>query len=419
MNHIKPLTGIKVLELASYIAGPTCGMLLANWGAEVIKLESLKGDEWRISGVYYGIPVDENEVPFFDVCNANKKSISLDLKSEGGMEVFQSLLQSSDVFVTNLRPASLSKMKIGYDDIKESCPRLIYASLTGYGENGPFADAPGFDAVSFWARSGFLVDQADPSGYPVVPPSGFGDASTGTTLFGAICASLLGREKTGCGDYLSISLFGTALWFASLQIILNQERYGDYYPKKRLEINPFECAYRCSDGEWMMLAFSDYDMHVAPLFKILGMERELENPNFASMELCMINRAALILRLEEAFQAHSSGELARIFAEEKLVFDLMGHYRNVPQDVQALANRYIQNLSCPSGAEVAVSMPPVKSQQLGEYVPARGPFLGEDTRALLEKLGYGEDKIDNMLENKIAFQHEHRRSEAPAAQHTK
>ena len=409
MQNAKPLDGIKVVELASYIAGPTCGMLLASWGAEVIKLESLKGDEWRISGVYYGIPVDENEVPFFDVCNANKKSLSLDLKSEDGMKAFRALLESSDVFITNLRPKSLDKMKIGYDIIKESCPRLIYASLTGYGETGPFADAPGFDASSFWARSGFLVDQADPSGYPVVPPSGFGDASTGTALFGAICAALIGREKTGCGDYLSISLFGTALWFAGLQIILNQERYGDYYPKKRHEINPFECAYRCCDNEWIMLAFSDYDTHIAPLFRILGMEEELSNPDFASMELCMTNRAALIPSLEKAFLQHSSAELCRVFAEEKLVFDLMGHYRNIPQDSQALANSYIQELSCQSGAKVAVSVPPVKSRQLGQYSPVRGPFLGEDTAALLRTLGYSEDAINCLLESKAAFQHARRR----------
>ena len=198
-----PLSGIKVLDLSTYVAAPVCCRLLADMGAKVIKVERPDGDTWRTTGKAY-VPdrFSDGENPVFDIYNSGKQHIALDLKTPQGKEVFWRLLEQADVFVTNTRPAALRRLGISYEDLKKQFPKLIYGIVLGYGEEGPEKDKPAFDTTGFWSKSGFLRDMATMGEHyaPVNPPFGVGDTITGYLLMGEICAALYRRSQTGLGD---------------------------------------------------------------------------------------------------------------------------------------------------------------------------------------------------------------------------
>ena len=186
----KPLEGLRVVELTTYVAAPTCGKLLRDQGAEVIKVEAPRGDAWR-----YNFALSDHPNPRFHICNAGKKSIVLDLKTEEGLASLHKLIARADVFITNTRSQSLIRLGLDHDTLCERYPRLIYAFLSGYGEAGPDADLPGFDTVAYWAKSGFMADMSISTGhnYPVDSPVGVGDSVTGMTLYAGVMTALLQR----------------------------------------------------------------------------------------------------------------------------------------------------------------------------------------------------------------------------------
>ena len=187
----KPLEGIKVVELANYVAAPVIGRILADLGADVTKIEGKGGDTWRMTAGNL-TRTEQDELPVFDIFNVGKKSITLNLKDPKGKEVFFKLLEDADVLITNTRHQSLVKLGVDYDSIKERFPRLIYATLTGYGYEGPDCNAPGFDNIAFWSRSGFSADMTidGPGSYPVNSRMAMGDTLAGTTLFGGVMTAL-------------------------------------------------------------------------------------------------------------------------------------------------------------------------------------------------------------------------------------
>ena len=187
----KPLEGIRVIEMANYVAAPIVGRMLADMGAEVIKIEGRGGDAWRnTSASHTQTGWDEN--PLFDLFNVGKKSLSLNMKTPEGKKIFFELLEKADVLITNTRQQSLVKLGVDYDSLKDRFPRLIYATLTGYGYEGPDCNAPGFDNIAFWSRPGFSADMTieGPGSYPVNSRYAMGDTISGTTLFGGIMTAL-------------------------------------------------------------------------------------------------------------------------------------------------------------------------------------------------------------------------------------
>ena len=193
MSVHKPLEGIKVVELASFVAAPAAGRMLAEMGADVIRVESTAGDPWRFYGVNCGLTVADEENPLFDLYNLGKRDIQLDTKTLEGKEILLRLLGEADVCITNNRLKSLVRAGLDYDSLKDRFPKLIYGLVTGYGQTGPDVDAPGYDGVAFFSRSGMLADMAEPGGYPASAPGCVGDGATGAALFGGICAALLNR----------------------------------------------------------------------------------------------------------------------------------------------------------------------------------------------------------------------------------
>ena len=403
MDIKKPLEGIRVVELANFVAAPSAGRMLTDWGAEVIHVESMAGDNWRTYGNNCGVPVTEQENPVFDCYNANKKSLQIDIKNPEGRAALLRLIGTADVFLTNNRPKALKRAGLDYETLKAQFPRLIFAHVTGYGQQGPDVDAPGFDGVAFFARSGLMVDLADPSGYPYTAPGCFGDAATGTGMFGAICAALYAREKTGQGDFLDVSLFGSANWM--LACLMTFTQYGYKYPKERTEINPLVNCYRCSDGEWVQISVVDRTKWPV-LAKALNIEYLLEDPRFCNGVVLAHHRPEIIPILEDVISKYDSVTLLKILAENDIVCSRLRHIKELASDPQGIANGYVRPFTFESGNSYMMPTPPLRSGNIGEMPISRGPLLGENTDEVLKSAGLTDEELAHLKEVGAIHQHD-------------
>ena len=211
-----PVSGIKVVELGVWVAGPAAGGILADWGADVVKIESPQGDPARTFSKMFGIELDVN--PPFEMDNRSKSSIVLDLRSDEGRATALELLAEADVFLTNVRPAALQRLGLDYETLSSIHPRLIYGLLTGYGSAGPDADEAAYDVAAYWARSGIASLLSRPGEPPPFQRSGFGDHLAGMNLAAGICAALYAREQTGAGQLVSTSLYRTGAYTVSFDL---------------------------------------------------------------------------------------------------------------------------------------------------------------------------------------------------------
>ena len=226
---MKPLEGIKVVDLTSYLAAPTTGRVLAEWGADVVKVESFGGDPARRQAGVFNMPMADDENLAFDYANFGKKFMTLNLKSETGMDVMMKLLAEADVFLTSNRTKSLVKMGLDYETLHEKFPKLVYAQVTGYGDKGPEKDAAGFDVTCYMARGGVFGTTVNRGDAPLIPTNGLGDFSVSLFLAAGIAAALYGRTATGTGDRVSVPLQHAGLYTLSTGIISAQ--YGNAYPR--------------------------------------------------------------------------------------------------------------------------------------------------------------------------------------------
>ena len=396
-----PLTGIKVLELSTFVAAPCCARLMADLGADVIKVERNDGDAWRKTGVSY-MPsrFSDDENPVFDIYNSGKRHIALNLKDPAGMEAFHKLMAEADVFITNTRPAALHRLGIAYEDVKDKYPKLIYAIVLGYGEKGPDTNLPAFDTSAFWSRSGFLRDQGAilPSGeyHPVNAPSSMGDTATGYMLLAQINAALYGRTVTGKGDYVRSGLFHNAIFITGTMQIYTQPPWGAKFPLRRIDAGVPGGAYECSDGEWIFIA-SGYAAALIPLVcKAVGREDLMEDPEFTNSASRWANRA----KYYEIFKAEFAKQPCAywIAKGKELDFPLvrMGHYADIATDEQAWANDYLENVTFANGHVDVMPRSPIEMDSVGLLHTKTAPGIGAHTAEILGELGYSADQIESM-----------------------
>lgn len=403
MENNKILQGIKVVDLSTFVAAPVCARTLADLGADVIKVESFKGDPWRATARANTF-TENDELPGYDIYNSGKKSICLNIKNETGKKVLMELLADADIFITNTRAGSLKKLGLDYDTLKDKFPRLIYATITGYGEKGPDASSPGFDNVAFWSRTGFLLDMSvqTENSYPVYPPIGAGDTFTGTVLVGGVLAALYQREKTGKGDYVTAALYNAGIWMNAGMIIPTQERYHAKFPKERHNCSPFATFYRCADGEWFSITVLDHDRYRDTVFRLLGVEQELAPLNITTPEQMKQLSDKVIPVMERAFAQKTSDQWLKLFQEADVVCSVMNHMSAVSVDEQAIVNEFIQDYTCRNGAVCKLPCPPMRfaSQPLPKSTKAS--FPGEDTDEVLSTMGYTAEQIAAMKQEGAA-----------------
>lgn len=398
----KPLEGIKVIELANYVAAPIVCRICADLGAEVIKLEGRGGDAWRATSMGH-TKTGQDENPLFDIFNVGKKSISLNLKSAEGKEIFHKLLEDADILVTNTRNQSLVKLGLDYDSLKDKYPRLIYATLTGYGYEGPDCNAPGFDNIAFWSRSGFSADMTfdAPGSYPVNSRYAMGDTIAGTTLFGGVMTALYQREKTGKGDFVTMSLYNAGIWAFGGSIVMAEKPYCHEFPEKRNFGVASNLPYRCADGEWIRCTFFEFERYSERFFGALGIPEVPAQLGIVTMADAMAAAETLVPMLEKAFLAKTSAEWLKIFRELDIVCGKINHFADVLEDEQAWANDYIQTYQCRNGAERILPTCPVRLGSQGAIKLGAPMLYGEHNDQVMTDLGYSEAEIAAMKEKGV------------------
>lgn len=398
----RPLEGIKVIELGTHMAIPAAARLMSDWGATVIKVEPPQGEGWRTIGDSYGIPYDEDCNPIFQVPNAGKKSIAINLKDKKGLEVLLKLLQETDVFLTNTRLRGLKKLGLAYEDIKERFPRLIYAHFSGYGELGPDKDRPGFDIAAYWAKAGMPLEWSSHESGSFRPLPGFGDSTVATVALSGILAALYGREKTGKGEFLKTSLYGSVLWFNNCGIVQAQYRPEGCYPLSRYDQpTPYHITYQTQDGDYFFFSIPAWNDNYGKLLTMAHLERYIGDERFATLEACRKNLPFIAGVFDDAFHSMSTAEVVAGFNAMDCVFEVVADPQSVTKDEQAWANGYLQKVQLENGSEVILPTPPVQfaNAETAEFKLA--PQIGGDSAEVLESLGYNRDAIEKMLRDGV------------------
>ena len=399
-NMNMPLAGVRVVELATVVAAPTTSRMLCAYGAEVVKVETLYGDEMRRAGKTELTPYEDYKNPLFTVHNSNKRLTSINFKDPEGKAALLKLIGEADVFITNVREASLRRSGLDYDTLRESFPQLIYAHFSGFGPKGPVASNPGFDSTGFWLRSGPMADWQVEGSFPFVPTYAFGDMATSSVLLSGILMALLGREKTGSGTKVETSLFASGIWCNSVGVVETQFERRHLNPDPFRPADPFDTTYKCADGKWIGVYVNEYKKDKAKLAKLLGMEDILEDPRYD--DIATLAESGVIVeavkRCNEIFLTRTSAEWRELLSANSVSCEVMQSTCDVSRDSQAIENHYVEELEFAGGLKVMMPCPPV---HFSEYT--RRPYeptgeIGKDTDAVFASLGYSGEEIARLRE---------------------
>jgi len=309
---------VKVVELGVWVAGPAAGGILADWGADVVKIEPPTGDPARMFGRMLGLPQEGHAAsPPFEMDNRSKRSVVLDLATEEGRSNALDPLADADVFLTNVRPAALQRLGLDYEAVAGSNPRLVYGLITGYGMAGPDADRAAYDVAAFWARAGLAHLLTRPGDTPPFQRGGMGDHSVGMTLAAAVCAALVARARTGTGQLVTTSLYRQGAYTVSFDLntfVLT----GDPIAVGQRETmgNPCMNNYAAGDGRRFWIVGLQADRHWPALCRAVGHDDWLTDPRYATARDRFINGEQLIGRLDELFATKPLDEWATIFDRE-------------------------------------------------------------------------------------------------------
>lgn len=394
---MKPLEGVRVIDLTTYLAAPTTVRVLGEWGADCIKIESMKGDPARGQGAVFNMPFTDEENLAFDYANFNKRFITLDLKSEQGLEVAYKLLATADVFVTNTRTKSLERLGLDYETLQKKFPRLIFAQVLGYGEKGPEKDSAGFDVTCYMARGGVFGTTLNRGDAPMIPTNGFGDFQVSMCLASGIATALYAREKTGKGDKVTVGLHHAAAFMLSTGVISAQ--YGNQYPKSRKEVpNPFNNVFQTKDDKWVVICCPEYDRDYEKIMTLLHCEHMIGDSRYTSCAKVNENKLNHEVTdiLDEAIKKFTRQELMDLFKSHDLPCEAAYEPLDMYEDEQVWANDVMVKIPYPSG-ERNVSTNPVKFQSLGLPEYRIGGAEGQHTVSLLKELGYSDTEVEELL----------------------
>lgn len=277
------LKGIKIVEWGSYVAVPYCTRELADMGAEVIKIEPPKGEDYRVRmGRNFQLPNNPKSDWTYTPYNVNKKNLCLDLKNPEAVNAFLTLIATADVFITNTREEVLERMGLGFATLREKFPKLICANVSGFGDKGPMKDNRGYDLTSFWSPSGMIQEWNFQGNLPFKPFYGFGDAITASQMTVGILAALYRRAVTGVGDVVRTSLMGTGLWTNVCGLLRYQA--GHHFPKPFGEpIVPMDNLYETKDGKWICISEPIWGQRCQHYFEFFGTPELMDDPNWNSM----------------------------------------------------------------------------------------------------------------------------------------
>ena len=393
---MKPMEGVKVIELSTMLAGPMTARVLAEWGADVIKVETLNGDAWRKQAGTTLSPCTETANPNFDMQNMNKRFISLNLRTEAGRAAMMKLLETADVFLTNFREQALEGMGLAYEQLKDRFPRLIHAGVLGYGSEGPDRDRPGYDYTVFFSRTGLMADLPPAGAGPLVPIGGIGDHSVAVALIGGIAAALYRREITGEGDKVDVSLYQSGIFILCTGILNGFN--GRVLPRTRYDCgHAGSNTYQGSDGEWFYLACIDY-RRFPELCRLIGRPDLAEDPKYSTNTAYYENRTELTKIFDEIFNKKPVSYWDQLFNEHDMPHEVLRHFKDVPYDPQAQANHYTYFHEDTDGTITVFANGAVHfASEEPAQIPCKtsGP-IGCDTDEILMEYGYTAEQVAAM-----------------------
>jgi crotonobetainyl-CoA:carnitine CoA-transferase CaiB-like acyl-CoA transferase len=406
----KPMTGVRVLEVAQFTFVPSAGAVLADWGADVIKIENpVTGDAQRglvtVAGRSATAP-GVSFAPMMEAPNRGKRSIGLSLALNQTRPVFEELVRRSDVFLTNHLPQARAKLRIDVDEVRRINPSIVYVAGSGFGSEGPDRDNGAHDATAFWARSGSAdgVTPADSEVPTGMPAGAFGDNIGGITIAGAVAAALFGRQATGQTSVIDVSLLAVGAWANQSNVNLAM-LYGCSLPKidhrTQTPGNPLTAAYRCSDGRFIQLSMLQPTRYWAPLCRLFGLEHAAHDERFASLESLAANADEATALLAEAVGSLTFDDCTRLLNSQGGQWAPVQDAWEVANDESLIANGRIADVQDAKGNMQRLVANPVKFDEAAAHL-TRAPMFAEHTDEVLRELGLDDHAlIDLKIEGAI------------------
>lgn len=398
------LAGLRVIDCATYVAGPAAATILSDFGADVVKIERPPdGDLWRTFSSVPGYPSTDFRYTWL-LTSRNKRSIVLDLTKAAGRDALLKLVAGADVFVTNFQPSLLAKFQLTWEDLQPVNPRLVYALITGYGEKGEDADAPAYDGLAYWARSGLMTSVTGADGSPSGARPAMGDHPTAATLFGAIMLGLYRRERSGRGSKVSTSLMAAGAWANSVDI--QAKLCGARFPERRAgarPINPLIAAYPSSDQHAMIIALLDPEREFARLCQALGEPDLATSPLFATAEVRKENAAELHAILLSQFESKPLNHWREKFRIYDIKWSPLPTLDEAVRDPQMRECGAIVNFEYPGHRVMETVNSPIFIAESEKQKPRMPPEYGAHTLAILKEAGYDAAEIDRLIQSGAAF----------------
>jgi len=392
------MKGVRILEVAEHTFVPAASALLADWGAEVIKIEHVeRGDAMRgLMSSGLAAMLGSKVHVLLEHSNRGKKSLALDLNSEAGLDILYRLAATCDVFLTNKLPGVRAKLKIDVEHIRAHNPKIIYVRGTGHGERGPDADRGSYDALAYWCRSGIAMGmkQADEDGVPPPPGPAFGDSIGAMTIAGGIMGALFHRERTGDATIVDVSLLGTGLWShgAAVALSLQLNRPWAPMPKAASTGNPLVRTYRTKDDRYISICCLQGAKYWPGMCEVIGQPALASDERFADAASLTKNAAVATQLLVAAFAERTAAEwrerLASFAGQWAMVQDTL----EASVDPQTVANGYVVDCQTSDGTPFKLAAAPIQFDE-EPAIPARGPEFNEHGDAILTELGLDWDAI--------------------------
>ena len=398
------LEGLKVIEMATYVAAPAAGAMLRDWGADVTKIEPLNGCPMRrfFEGMKSNVPIEGN--PIFTLDNRGKKGITINTSDQKGADIVRKMINDADVFLTNVRPQSLESAKLDHKTLMKINPRLIYCSLTGYRLEGAEKNKPGFDIAAYWSRSGMahLTQRKGEEPLPIRTASG--DHITAISTVSGILAALYERGNTGIGKLVETSLVRTGIYSIGSDMAL-QLKFGRVPSTKNRDqqINPLFNFFKTKDDRWICLsprAGGDYDM--PKVVRAIGKEEWLNNDKFNSNQARRENASEFIKEMDKAFSSHTLSEWSNKLDAEDLVWSPVQNLKEVSMDSQAIASgafSEVEDQDCSESYKTVSS--PVRFHNSDDGPKGPAPKLGQDNFKVLNELGIGNNEINSLIDEGV------------------